>query len=450
MRDLKPHQVEGVAKLTVSPRMVLADDMGLGKTIQSIRAAINLHNAVPGVRLVVFPASARNVWPRELVKEGIAEGDIFQAKTGKAIHSYRNQPWFLISLPLFRQHFEAVARLVWPVGIFILDEAHNIKDIKSKGNMSVTPMALRCPVFWALTGTPMKNDYSEMFSLARLVVPHSVMMRNGVADFYKWRDTFCVLETELVWTMVFDKALRRKVRKQITVQKIAGSQNAQLLKSIIGPYIVRRLKKAVLKGLPDLTWQELYVEGIRADFDDDTLSEMREAAEKGRAPKGQHIATARVAWAMQAVPSAVEIVEEHVESDPNPMIVFCNYLEPIAALEAALRDKGLRVGVITGSVPEKDRVRIVDDFQNGRLDVFIGQTLAAGTAITLTRANRVLFIDLAWSPADNAQARDRAHRIGQDKEVLAQYLVSDDPLSERVISILAQKTQAIEQLETAS
>lgn len=434
--------------MAMEPRFLLADDMGLGKTIQAIRAAV-ARDDVLGSRVVVCPASARPVWDRELKAEGFSpiviktakDIDILATVKHEPVFKLNSQPWIVITMSIFRSNVAKFTKTVWPVGILIHDEAQNIKDISTESNKAVTPLALRVPIYWPMTGTPVKNHYGELFGLARIIVPHKIMEQYGIANEWGWKDKFCELEKDTI--RLFNKKTRQVEMRQVT--RIAGSKNPQLLRNIMGPYMLRRTKKQVLKNLPELRWQALDVETKpKIGWTEAEITEIEKAVEQGREPR-KHLATKRATLAMSMAPAALSIILDHIEDSPDPIIVFCSHLEPLHWLQAELA-KDHRVAVITGSTPIPTRGRYEADFQNGKLDVILGQTLACGTAITLTKANRVLFIDLAWSPMDNAQARDRAHRIGQDKEVLAQYLNCDDPVCQRVNSILARKIQEIERL----
>ena len=438
MRTPYPYQVEGIKALVQNSQFILADDMGLGKTYQLIRAALQLR---PSYVLIVCPAVVRGVWAKELRAEGVTDITVIQ-KGGDIPRSKALKGWIVVSYDLFRQ--ATTAKWGRP-DIMIADEAHKIKSIDKPTNAKVSAIAAMAGRFWPATGTPVKNHYGEFFALARLVIPFEVLQQHGVETFLKWRNKFCIVVTETIY-------VRGGKQRQIT--RIAGSKNPKELGDLIKPYMLRRKKERVLLDLPALRWQPLTVNLVGyIEYTEKQLDALIWAAENGTTPSfdkdGEHIATLRSRIASAKVPATAQIAIDHCESTQEPLVIFCCYLDAIHALAAALREKKLRVEVIVGGVGDDQRTAIVENFQKGEVDVFIGQIRAAGVGITLTRAWRSLFMDLDFAPTENAQARDRLHRIGQEQVVLSQYLVSEHPVDAQVNEIIAKKTAAISLLEEA-
>lgn len=443
MRDLLPHQPPGIDFLARRQRALLADDPGLGKTLQAITASKQVLGDYPdNICLIICPKSALPVWKCELDSCGEKSHLIHKGKDIAKLPA--DVRYVVIGFALFRLRYKDIKKVFVP-RLLIVDEAHFIKDIDSLTNEAITDFAVKAPYAWFLTGTPVKNHYGEFFALARLIVPWKVLSEVRLDSNRNWEATFT--------TRVLDSVRKYDHRAQQVVElkfwRITGSQNPKMLKDLIGPYLLRRKKGDVLKDLPALSWQALPVAlSSKVPYKSSDVDEIADAAERGQVPT--HFMAVRAALANAKVEACAELVKEHVESTSDPIVVMCYHVEAIAKLEAMLRDAGLRVVTLQGSTSPKNRDEYVKAFQNGEVDCFIGQTLAAGTAITLTKANRIIFIDLMWSPADNIQARDRLHRIGQTRDVVAQYLVAEGhELDARVNEILSRKTKDLEELEAA-
>lgn len=200
--------------------------------------------------------------------------------------------------------------------------------------------------------------------------------------------------------------------------------------------MLRRIKADVMKDMPAKRWETLDVdldEGTRALCDEVDVVDVLKAIEAGRTPKFRTISKAREALAKAKTATMLEIAKAHEESE-TPLLVFSAHTYPIKQL-------GKRKGwaIITGETTAEERSAIENDFQAGNL-LGVGLTIdAGGVAVTLTRASHVLFVDRDWTPALNAQAEDRAHRIGQKNAVLITTLVADHALDKRVAELLAQK-----------
>lgn len=433
MREPFPYQLEGIKYLAATPQAVLADEMGLGKTFQVIEVIRrNIRKLPDGVFLVICPKIAVSVWVRELNTMGFScvtmlnKSDVTKHRSAKG--------WIIVTIDVFRMNHP----LFEVPSILVLDEAHRIKDIKTKINQAFTPFATRAPRVWLLTGTPIKNHYGEYYALARVTIPYKRLREYGVTDQWRWEEAFCHVTNEVIYV---------KGGQMRQVRKIVGSRNGKVLKELIGPYMLRRKLKEVLKDIPALHWQPLpvtingsFLSGLSPQEQEEAIM----AAESGREPRNKHIMAARAEMALELAKPAVEVVEAYFETTGEPMVVFCYHLDALFYMKSELESKGLRVAMLYGDTPALERGRIEDAFQKGEYDALLGQTLSAGVAITLTRAKYGLFVDLCWSPADNAQARKRLHRIGQSEEVLFHYLVvPQDPLSMRVTGILADKTEAL-------
>ena len=144
------------------------------------------------------------------------------------------------------------------------------------------------------------------------------------------------------------------------------------------------------------------------------------------------------------IPAIVQWIQEFISSCDEKIVIFSNHVTPLRELHRSFTNSVL----IDGSVPSHKRGHLVNQFQGDKTTrIFLGQQQAAGTAITLTAARRVLFIDLSFVPAENQQAAARCHRIGQHRPVLAQVAMIPGSVDEQVAKILVRKNQTLAELQ---
>lgn len=334
-----------------------------------------------------------------------------------------------------------------PIPIFIpesthliADEAHFLKNRKSLRARAHRLLEGRARVAWLLTGTPLPNTPPELWA---------VLDAAGLAHlaFGSW-DEF----VELFGGQWVEKKIGRHKKRRVV--EWPRDQNEDLYQRILERarpalerVMLRRKKVEVLPDLPPKIYQPIEVEIDEAAIERECNKVQRALEDKGiniqtledldTIPIGE-IAPLRKNLAKAKIPFAEEICEEYEESG-TPLVVFSAHVEPVQTL-------GSRKGwaYIDGSIrSDKKRQKIVDDFQSGKLKGVAASILAAGTALTLTRASNELFVDLDWVPANNEQASDRCHRIGQVNSVLIRTLVSSHPMDARVTEVLAFKSKLI-------
>lgn len=463
-------------------RALIGDEMGVGKTVQAIAAA----EAVNAPRiLVICPANARYVWEREIqgwggrggiqhivsqldkldmdarwhvltydliaartetwsIRQGEKDGfihtfpglekDIIKSageklsiklsspldKVPEGLDVRRTAAWNKIMQRLRGELLEQVLA-AGPV-LAILDEAHRVKNKDTKRTKAIQRIAAgetETQVLM-LTGTPLRNNEHEAAVLLSL-------LDQGAAS-----------------------ALSKK--KGYTIDDV---------KDYLGYFMIRRTKSEVLPELPEKTRQRMDV----GDLDPEQMDAYRAALDW--ANESYHLALesgASEAQARQSMQGGVEqartalgiakvrggavadLVLEVVENK-GCCVVFCSHRQASDDLKAQLSAKKLRVAVVDGRTSQEDRATIVNDFQEGRLDVFIGGINAAGEAITLTRADTVIFVELDWVPAALLQAEDRIHRVGQRGNCQVIQLIARMPgennLDEMMADILCSKVARI-------
>lgn len=460
-------------------RALIGDEMGVGKTVQAIAAAEAC--AAPRV-VVICPANARYVWDQEI--KGWGGRGAIQHVTSQLDKLDLAARWHIITYDLiamraatwrFRDDAERQAfvdtfpdlagkiqrkgstkliTLEEPLGkvpvfdakrvaawekimqrlrgelleqilttgplLTILDEAHRAKNKAAKRTKAIQRIATGETQMLMLTGTPLRNNEHEAAVLLSLLDDQAAAVLSGKKNGYTIED----------------------------------------VKDYLGYFMIRRTKAEVLPELPDKTRQR-----IDLDVDADQMAGYAEAlawakecyskalnSGKSQAEARQDmqggIEKARTALGVAKVQSGgiANLVEDVVENK-GCCVVFCAHHDVSDILKAQLASQGLRVAVVDGRTAQKDRAALVKDFQEDRLDVFIGGINAAGESITLTRADTVIFAELDWVPAALLQAEDRIHRVGQRSNCQVIQLVArmpgGDNLDEIMIDLIGAKVARI-------
>lgn len=449
--ELFPYQVEGAKWLSTRRTAILADEMGLGKSCQAITAA-DLAQAKNV--LVLCPASARVNWVREFEKFSNYPPEnsprsftvLFDRKTeilpgNSAVASYD----IAAACP------EKFSR---PWDLMILDEVHFLKSAEAKrthavlGKEGIVRHAAR---IWAITGTPAPNNASELWPL---------LFTFGVTtlSFEKWVERFC-------------NSYSYQGRRQISGTKMSRVGE---VKALLKPHMLRRMKDEVMKELPPIFFQQMFVEPgiveieLEASFTHwiypedrkqelfDKLKKEEELVEAtiGHAGLGREgmmalealatsVSTLRRYIGLQKVPPVAEMIADELERNAyEKVVIFAIHRDVIEGLRTRLAKFGA-VTLYGGTEPDK-RHRNIQRFQtNPKCRVFIGNITAAGTAITLTAAHNVVFVEQDWVPGNNAQAAMRCHRIGQKKPVTVRFVGVADSIDEHIAETLRRKVKEL-------
>lgn len=431
---LRDFQLPGVEFLARRRRAILGDDMGLGKTFTALVAA----DADMGM-LVVCPSSVKynwaeevNKWRPDLTPEVLEGRENFRwPKAGEVvIVNFEILPKWLLPVALAKRadgkdimgaqvpNLSSFRDMNPKNVILVVDECQRAKSYRSQLHKKVKELATLCGRTWFLTGTPLTNRPTDLWSVLQAGhMERDVFggwqgfvrcfngQKSGYGGSYEWGSP----------TPDTPERLRR--------------------------VMLRRLKEDVLKDLPPTVWSDLTVDiqGVRFQRQLTKAYERIEAIlDDGRLPRFEDLSAVRAKLAESRIPAMLEMVEDY-EDAGEPLVVFSAYKAPINKL-------GEREGwaIITGDVSSAKRQEIIRDFQAGRLKG-IGLTIAAGgVGITLTKASNVLFVDLDWVPANNAQAVDRIRRIGQTADsIQVMRMVSNHPVDRRVHQILAVKMELI-------
>ena len=459
--ELRPYQAKGVGWLsfleTWGLGACLADDMGLGKTIQLIAFLLNLkqQKLLTKPTLLVCPTSVTNNWEREVkkfapkLKTIVHHGD--KREQGKAFaKTVKDLQLVITSYSLVHRDLKTFSGVDWQ-GI-VLDEAQNIKNPTAKQSQAVREIPADFRI--ALTGTPVENRLTELWSILDFLNPGFLGNRN-----------------------FFQK------RFAAPIEKYGDRESLNILRSLTQPFILRRLKtdKNIIQDLPDKQEMNVFC-GLSAEqaelyqqLVDNSLEEIEDA--DGIKRRGL-ILTLLVRLKqlcnhpelLDKEKNNYEVIKaddfsdrsgkllrleemlEEIVDEGDRSLIFTQFSEWGKILKPYLEDKlKEEVLFLYGSTPRKARQEMVDRFQNepNGPKIFILSLKAGGTGLNLTRANHVFHVDRWWNPAVENQATDRAFRIGQKRNVQVHKFVCTGTLEERINDIIESKKDLAEQTVNA-
>ena len=415
------HQCSGVAFLLSRRRAILADDMGLGKTRTSIVAA--REQSPDGPFLVICPASLKRNWEREI---HMIEPGASVAIVDKEVPAEPSR-WTVVNYDRLGRHKEALLGV--GARVVIVDEAHYVRNKSARtGHTLALTEADGVEAVYMLSGTPITNRPRDLFNL--LKIAHHPVANN----WFSFTKRYCAAYDN-GYGLVTD-----------------GASNIEELAQLVAGKMLRRAKSEVL-DLPEKvrTWFPLELPTKRVNgLEDHALDYLsRNAARSGPTwitflsmlNKARH----QLALA-KATPTA-DFVTDLVEAGQK-VVIFTGYKGVVDTMRERFGDTAV---VLTGDTPLDARQVAVDRFQaDPSIRVFIGNIMAAGTGITLTAGDHVVFNDLDWVPANHWQAEDRIHRIGRTSTAYVTYMYTPDTLDVFVAQLLEQKAELVARIESTS
>ncbi|MBD2259780.1 DEAD/DEAH box helicase [Pseudanabaena sp. FACHB-2040] len=449
--QLRPYQARGVAWLAFLEQWglgaCLADDMGLGKTIQLIAFLLHLRQEgfLNSPTVLVCPTSVLGNWEREVkrfapdLKTLVHHGDK-RFRGAALLRSIKSVQLVITSYPLVFRDLKDLQAVAWQ-GI-VLDEAQNIKNPEAKQAKAVRQLEGQFRI--ALTGTPVENRLGELWSILDFLNPGYLGPRN----FFQRRFA-------------------------APIEKYGDTASLQMLRSLVQPFILRRLKtdRDIIQDLPEKQEMTVFC-GLSAEQAalyqktvDQSLEALNEA--EGVQRRGQILALLTRLKQICNHPAQFlqedslggltrsgklqrlnEMVEEML-SEGDRALIFTQFAEWGKLLKAHLehhfREESL---FLYGSTSKQQRETMVDRFQldpNGPR-LFILSLKAGGVGLNLTRANHVFHFDRWWNPAVENQATDRAFRIGQTRNVQVHKFVCTGTLEERIHEMIESKQALSEQV----
>lgn len=435
--SLRSYQSEGVAFLQrlrdAEVGGVLADEMGLGKTLQTIAHILTekVEGRLEAPALIVAPTTLVTNWSREIARFApelrvvVLHGAARHGRWGDAATA----DVVITTYPVLVRDEDRFAERRFH--LVVLDEAQAIKNARSLARRALERVSAEHRL--CLTGTPVENHLGELWSIFDWLAPGLLGNELSFRRFYR-----------------------------MPIERRGDAERLAALREQVAPYVLRRLKRDVAKELPPKTelqvpveargkQRELY-EALRVAAHADVRRVIRA---KGFAASAVTILDALTKLrqvccdprlvAMDAARGVREsakheallaMLEEQL-ADGHRVLIFSQFTSMLALIAESLRARSIGHLVLTGAT--RDRAGMVDAFEEGRADVFLISLKAGGTGLNLTSADTVIHYDPWWNPAAQAQATDRAYRIGQQRPVFVHNLYVAGSVEERVMALQQKK-----------
>ena len=442
--DLRPYQRRGYDWLCKNAQLgfgsIIADDMGLGKTLQVISLLLRLKEEDPGSdrqALIVVPTTLITNWMKEFEK--FAPGITCSVYHGPGREPNRETDVVLTSYGMVRSDQEYLSGITWRA--VVIDEAQNIKNPSTAQTRAVKK--LKSGIRVAMSGTPVENRLSEYWSI------FDFTNRGYLGSRKKFADEFA-----------FPIELSRDRQKLDRFLKITG------------PFIMRREKsdRSVISDLPDKVENDVFAAMVKeqaAIYENvlrsmmGTIEEVPVEAKEGKIQRkglvlkmitalkqvcnhpSHYLKKSDYSPELSGKAGVFTRLMENILENNDKVLVFTQYREMGFILQEMIRarfDAGSLF--LHGGTPRKQRDAMVEQFQRDpHRRIFILSLKAGGTGLNLTAANHVIHYDLWWNPAVEAQATDRAYRIGQDRNVMVHRMITRGTFEERINEMLKDKKQ---------
>lgn len=419
---------------------ILADDMGLGKTIQVIAFLLSEYLEEEGnsPSLIVAPASLVFNWQSEIRKFG--PGLPVQMVVGKAgdrksiIEHAGSRDILVTSYDLLKRDIGLYENMTFSSQI--IDEAQYIKNHNTQAAKAVKMVNAGFKL--ALTGTPVENRLSELWSIFDYLMP------GFLYSYQRFRE-------ELELPIVQDNS----------------ENEIKRLQKMIRPFVLRRLKKDVLKDLPDKLEKNYYakMEGEQQKLYDAHVKRMqlmldKQSEEEFKSSKIQILSELTRLRQLCCSPElifdeytggsaksdlCIDLIKNAV-SGGHKILLFSQFTSMLSILEERMKAEKISFYTLTGSVNKEKRARMVEDFNNDDTSVFCISLKAGGTGLNLTSADIVIHYDPWWNLAVQNQATDRAHRIGQEHVVMVYRLIIEGTIEDNIVKLQEKKKELAEQI----
>ncbi|MBQ1947099.1 MAG: DEAD/DEAH box helicase [Clostridia bacterium] len=440
---LRPYQKEAFHWLKVHAATglggILADDMGLGKTLEILALLLSEREKRPAPAIIVVPTSLVYNWVAECEKftpSLKAKAVIGKSEERHAMLSDLSDTDLIItSYETIRRDFPYYAPHRF--SFLILDEAQYIKNANTQNARTIK--TIHADVRFALTGTPIENSLAELWSIFDFLLP------DYLGTYKKFRTRF---EHPIV---------REKSEEALSS-----------LRRMIAPFFLRRIKEDVLTELPPKTEQTMlcpmtpeqeelyaaYFSSARQDFLDE-LSE--KGFDRSRFKILSLLMRLRQLCCHPALfledyeggsgkyELAMELIVEGLASG-HSILIFSQFTSMLDILAEGLNELALDYFYLRGSTPSQERTAMADSFNNHERPIFLASLKAGGTGLNLTGADMVIHFDPWWNPAVEAQATDRAYRIGQNRPVNVIRLITADTIEQRVDAFKELKSHLAESI----
>ncbi len=421
------HQKDGaIAIERFGGRCLVGDDQGLGKSAQALLWARRNPDIRPIV--VVCPASMKYTWAREAAVHFNMRSEVLEGMKVPKQGFVTPHPLVILNYRILGPWLKFLTSL--KPQLVIIDEAQALCNRLSQQSKNTKALCHGVPHVLALSGTPLVNRPAELWQILNILRP------DRFPKFFPFAQEFTIPELKR-WGWTFN-----------------GAKNLDRLhKILVNEVMIRRLKKDVLKDLPAKRYMAVSMkmedekEYRRAVKDFIQWLGGIDPARARRAMRAEQIAKLTYLRGLVGklkTASVCQWVDEFLASTQEKLILFALHKEVISTLVE--RYKSLSV-VVDGSVTGRNRQVAVDQFQRDKkVRLFIGNVKAAGQGLTLTAASTVAFAEYPWTPGDLVQCEDRAHRIGQTKEVNIYYLVAHNSIEDKILRLIQEKKSVLDQV----
>lgn len=432
--ELRPYQNQDAYYLIQRGSCLVLNEPRTGKTPTMIKVLAAL-----GKRrnIVICPSSLVFNWAKEFQRWAEGVFDVYVASGSKkkqeqvyadyTVRSWENIPSVLIvSKDTWKLDHERWHDVEFDVAV--VDEAHFLRNYKTAQSKAV--FKLKSKVKYALTGTPAVKHAVDVYGLLHFINPEAF------PSYWQFAERYFVIHEDRWGKRIGELKEHRK----------------EELKTIMELNSVQRKRKDVMKWLPRKNYQTLYVQ-----MEDKQMKLYKQMLETFVAFDGDKDVDAMHKLAQlirlrqlcldprllefDVVGVKTKVLLEFAENQQEPFIVMTTFSSYFDIIKPELENLGKRVGVIDGTLTQKKKFEVADDFQRGRYDVLLCNIIAAGTGITLDRADTVVFIDKSFNPADNEQAQDRIVPTSEDRyhPIHIISLVCANSIDERVNEIIENK-----------
>lgn len=416
---------------------ILADDMGLGKTIQAIAFILSEKERLDLPALVIVPTSVVYNWQDEANKFAPALRAVVVSGTPKErkllLEEVQDVDLVITSYALMRRDIEFYKKINF--GYCFLDEAQHIKNAKSL--TAKLAKTIQARGYFALTGTPLENSLSELWSIFDFVMPGYLLSHRKFTQKYE------------------RPIIKNQDEKSLTE-----------LQKQIAPFILRRMKRDVLQELPpkfesriltDLTREQkkiylTYLQQAKGEIEESIAvngfarSQIRILAVLTRLRQiCCHPATflENYQGSSGKLQTLAEIMQNAMDGG-HRVLLFSQFTGMLKIIQKQLNDEGIKYFYLDGSTKMEQRGQMVREFNQGEREVFLISLKAGGTGLNLTGADMVIHYDPWWNPAVEDQATDRAYRIGQKNSVQVISLITKGTIEEKIYELQQKKKAMIE------
>ena len=429
---------------------ILADDMGLGKTIQLVCVILsyveNQENKTPNSivkpSLVVCPSSLTLNWYNELKKFApelkvlLINGNAQERKS--KLESIQNYNVIIVSYDILKRDIDIYKKNGYEFKFVIADEAQYIKNNNTQNFKALKE--IKSETRYALTGTPIENSLSELWSIFDFVMPGYLFTYRKFKELY---------ETPIV--------------------KDENAYSMKKLKMLIEPFILRRIKEEVLTELPDKTITVLNneMEEEQQKIYMSYMAQVKQEIETEISINGFEKSQIKILSLLMRLrqicchPSlfidnykgessklnqCIQIVKDAIQSG-HKILLFSGYTSMFDIIEKEFKKEDISYYKLTGQTKVIDRIKLVDEFnENPNIKVFLISLKAGGTGLNLIGADMVIHYDPWWNISAENQATDRTYRIGQKKNVQVYKLITKNSIEEKIYELQQKKAKLIDNM----